>query len=222
MSESEDERLQRLLAESIPGWNEPENVRKRQAKAAELERIARAREEAEAPYVARLRELGFNVESAWGLHPIRKVVDLGPAIGVLMEMVVDHSLDDVLRTGAARALGTKAAHSVYDELVSLLRTEDASRVREALAGAVADLSVVDSDLPLLTELISDTSLGGARFPLIEQAAELEPREQAEAAVRLGLQGDNEVLRAEVSRILRKKFGYTKAEVKRAQSAVRQD
>ncbi|MDR6117478.1 hypothetical protein QE370_000662 [Aeromicrobium sp. SORGH_AS981] len=64
MSESEEERLERLLSENIPGWNDPENVRKREAKAAELERIAEARRVAEAPYVARLRGLGYNVDSA--------------------------------------------------------------------------------------------------------------------------------------------------------------
>ncbi|MDR6117477.1 hypothetical protein QE370_000661 [Aeromicrobium sp. SORGH_AS981] len=139
-----------------------------------------------------------------------------------MEMVVDQSLDEVLRTGAARAPGTKAAHAVYDELVDLLRGEGDTRAGEALAGAIADLSVVDSDLPLLTELILDTSLGFSRYALIERAAQLKPREQAEAAVRLGLTGDDEILHTEVSRILRKKFGYTKADVEQAQSAVRPD
>lgn len=222
MSESEEERLERLLSENIPGWNDPENVRKREAKTAELERIAEARRAAEAPYVARLRGLGFNVDSAWGLHPLRGVVDLAPAIDVLMEMVVDQSLDEVLRTGAARALGTKAAHAVYDELLVLLRGEGDTMVGEALAGAIADLSVVDSDLSLLTELISETSLGFSRYALIERAARLEPRDRAESAVRLGLTGDDHVLHAEVSRILRKRFGYTKADVEQAQSAARPD
>ena len=95
-------------------------------------------------------------------------------------------------------------------------------VGEALAGAIADLSVVDSDLPLLTELIADASLGFARYALIERAAQLKPRDRAEAAVRQGLTGDDHILHAEVSRILRKRFGYTKADVEQAQSAVRPD
>ncbi|MDR6117479.1 hypothetical protein QE370_000663 [Aeromicrobium sp. SORGH_AS981] len=214
MTESEQERLQRLLTEHIPGWNDPENVKKRQDRDDELERIHRKRRESEAPYVQLLRDRGFVLKSVWDLVQVHGALDLTNALDILLEVVQDESVDEWVRSGAARAMGTKAGHSVYDELVSLLRHYGESTVGEGLAAAIADLSVADSDLPLLIELLNDEHLGGERLLFIERIARLRPKETAEAAIVAALA--DEGLELEAAKALRKTFGYSRAEVVQAQ------
>lgn len=214
MTESEQERLQRLLTEHIPGWNDPENVKKRQDRDDELARIHRKRRESEAPYVQLLRDRGFVLDSIWDLVQVRGALDLTNALDILLEVVQDESVDEVVRSGAGRAMGTKAGHSVYDELVSLLRHYGESTVGEGLAAAIADLSVADGDLPLLIELLNDQHLGEERLLFIEQIARLRPKEKAEAAIVAALADDG--LELEAAKALKKTFGYSRAEVVQAQ------
>ncbi|MEA3044450.1 MAG: hypothetical protein QOH47_2288 [Sphingomonadales bacterium] len=142
---------------------DPEYLRRRDEKDAELAaKAARWRVE-EAPLLADLRLVGWNVDSAWDLVNTR--TPYPEAIPVLLDHL-RRPYSDRVRDGIARALAVPDARHAWPSLVAEYRAAPLdSEVKDGLAIAVAQTSS-NAVLEQLITLAFDRSLGGSRLFLL--------------------------------------------------------
>lgn len=118
-------------------------VARQEAREAKVQALARAIYASEAPLVADLRRLGFDVESAWDLfnrkEPWRKDVPIPPwpeAVPILIEHL-DRSYPFDIRQGIVRALTAPWGRVAFDRLVEeFRRTADPQVAKEEQRQAV--------------------------------------------------------------------------------------
>ena len=134
------------------------------------DRVVKARAEAlqqeEAPLVADLRAVGFDVASVWDLANSSR--DYGEAVPLLLSHLA-RPYSSSIREGIARALGTPAAMSEWPVLISRDESENDLRVKDGLAAtlsAIANDSVLDS----VITLVRDSANGPSRLMLLRALA----------------------------------------------------
>ena len=131
------------------------------------DRTTRLRAE-EAPILADLRELGYEVESVWDLVKSNNNYDI--AVPILIKHLY-LSYSDVIRGGLARSLAIPAAKSEWSTLIDLYRNEPVVGIGNGLGakdGLAAALSAISTDETMeeIVDLAMDASNGSSRVLLL--------------------------------------------------------
>lgn len=120
-------------------------IARQEARKAKVQALARAIYASEAPLVADLRGLGFDVESAWDLfnrkEPWRKDVPIPPwpeAVPILLDHL-DRSYPFDIREGIVRALAAPWGRVAFDRLVEEFRRTAHPRVASEERRQAVDL-----------------------------------------------------------------------------------
>lgn len=155
-------------------------VARREAQEAKRQALAKAIYRSEAPLVADLRGLGFDVESAWDLfnrkEPWRKDVPIPPwpeAVPILVEHL-DRSYPFDIRQGIVRALTAPWGRVAFDRLVEeFRRTADPEVAAEEQRQAVELVMAEAGDLYTRDEVerIMGHRWGSFRFALANAIGE---------------------------------------------------
>jgi HEAT repeat protein len=140
---------------------DPEWVAERDARENLLERQRQDWRDAERPLTEALRQLGFEVDSAWDL--VGRTAPYPEALPILLEHL-SRPYPDRVREGIARALAVRGdARFAWDELRRLYEAEppetDAKQGLAAALSAICDKTLVDD----LAALAKDPKQGPTRI-----------------------------------------------------------
>lgn len=177
----------------------PEYVASRERDRREAEAREAEYRAAERPLVKELLEAGYNVDSAWDL--VNSAGTYPDALPILLAHL-DRSYPDAVREGIARAMAVPQSRFAWHHLVHLYRDEDAGRVKDGLATAIAAVAWPDV-LGELIELAKDRKHGASRLLLLSALEHSADSAARSTLMKLGTDPD---LGEEIQAILKRSKG----------------
>lgn len=174
----------------------PEYIAARERDSAVHSKVEAKLRQAEQPLIRALSEVGVDVTSVWDL--VNRAVPYPEALPVLASHLLQ-SYPDAVREGIARALAVPAARFAWDVLLGAYGRENAPRVKDGLAIAIA-ATADDQNISEVAELLLDTRHGPSRLLLLQAIAR---SESAHARDLLQDLSADPVLKKEVGAILRR-------------------